>query len=140
MIGPVSALHGSHLQRCPEHHSLAEVNETHVPKKRNSRTSSHVTSLRIETGLPVSQSAGPERIGIQRAAARRRRRGRLQRRLLRLRRRRSPTSPPQSSAATVSAGLEGVVSTVVKLPTHPRNPDVDRPVVGIDVSLWRLLR
>ena len=44
----------------------------------------------------------------------------------------------------VVAGSEGVVSVVVKLPIHPGNvnmhQDVDRPAVGIDISMWRQRR
>ena len=53
-------MHWSHHQQCPDHHSLAEVDEIHVPKKE---TGSPVVTLRLSKmkWIGPSLSAGSER-------------------------------------------------------------------------------
>ena len=49
---------GSHHQRCPDHHSLAEVDEIHVPKKETVDPAVTLRYLRSElkrSGLSVSR-------------------------------------------------------------------------------------
>jgi hypothetical protein len=97
---------------------LAEVDENSRAEKRNSGPSSHVTvsSVRIESERPVSQPARNELFEGRRGGG---------------------GGGDCCNGGGGGGGGEGVVSAVVKLPTHPWivNPDVDRPVMGIDVSL-----
>jgi len=97
---------------------LAEVDENSRAEKRNSGPSSHVTvsSVRIESERPVSQPARNEYSKGGGAGG---------------------GGDCCNGGGGGGGGGEGVVSAVVQLPTHPWivNPAVDRPVMGIDVSL-----
>ena len=65
-------LHWSHHQQCPDHHSLAEVNEIHVSKKETAGPESRYGYLRSKmkwSGPPVGTAQNENRTVTRRRRA-----------------------------------------------------------------------